>query len=258
MTKLKKTYFGYKNEIDFAIETLPDEKLKSTIKECNKYGVYVKGFYTTFNISELAAIKLKITKDNEKRIFNILKHLECNRCLRVTFSYKEDQDLKLITIYANIMNKSKVFDIVRNSVKSKCSFDDLTAETREIYEMHQLLSKEDISHDIGTKNIAMVNTVEVKNIVSYFSYGSDRIKDVYNSLMNGWSCFKNEDSFVVSGINKNQLVDTLHTINDKLYKEFKWQEDELESFSQKYRWNPNDNDSNMFVRLSKVRNNSDL
>ncbi|MBQ9267329.1 MAG: hypothetical protein IJ217_03520 [Clostridia bacterium] len=252
-------YFGYKNELDFAIETLPDKELREAIKECNRSGARVKGFFTTLEISELASMALRITKENERRLFNILRELEANHCLRIVLAYDEFDHLDTLRIFGNIRNKAKVFTIVRSAVKKKSDFDTLSPQLQEIYKMHKSLVREDLEHQIKYKEGRLLQSTIICNIdSSYFSYGADRVKKIYSSML--WE--NNDDmrngNYTYRFRDKNSMLNKMKQINVELDKEFQWQADELEALSAKYRWDPNDENSDMFVRLAKVRDGIDF
>lgn len=251
-------FFGYKNDIDFAIETLPDKRLKETIKTCNRNGVFVKRFYLAVEFRELSSISLIITKSNENRIFNIIKKLENSHLLKSSFIYNESEDIELIRLFANKFNKEDVFDIICKASSKKEKFDNLSVQLKEIYKMHKTMTNESISHQIEYNSGRIFYSATIKNIESFFDYGADRVRKIYKKYLWESNDSMNNVNFRYRLRGKVGMYNKMKKINEKLNEEFKWQEKEFEALSAKYRWNLNDYNSDMFSRLAKVRDENEL
>ena len=255
----KNTHLKRISEIDFIIEITNDKELREAVKECNRNGARVKRFFTTCEPFELACIALRITKENEGRIFNILKELQENECLKIMFSYNENENLEMLHVYGNIRNKAKVFSIVRYAVKRKCNFNKLSLPLQEIYKMHKTLFKEDIEHQIKYNEGFVFQSAVIRNLDnSYFRFGLNRVKNIFSSSLMQTIDRNGNENFNYRFRIERDMFYKLRSINSELEKEFKWQANEFEALCAKYRMDPSDEDSDMFVRLAKVRDEYDL
>ena len=241
---------GYSiNKNDIALETLPDKELKETVKECNKFGAPVKGFYTAMSIYEHAGITLQIKKDNELKIINVLRKLDEEGCLKVALLYDETQNIELVKIFANNINKAKIFKIIREAIRKKSNENQLNNPINEIYKMHKLLKNEDINHQIKYNSGKLFDSFKIQNINSYFEFGANRIKKVFNTYL--WESFDNMNNkeyrcFLKS---KMSMCNIIGKINNELNEEFKWQEKELETLFNKYRRDAYSEKSDIFLEF---------
>lgn len=241
------------------ISMIPDKYMREAALECNRDGVWLWRFFPSFELFELSNIDLRVTKDNIRRIFNILKVLSENQCLNIRFIYREEKYIELIRIYAGTFQREKIFKLVKESVKKKCNLEELTTPLQEVYKMHRTLTDEDMEHQIVYKDESALKCFTMKNIDnSYFSFGLERVRNIFNMQL-----LRTEDKH--RDINYNYRYRTSKTmtkklkkINEALDKEFKWQAEEFDKMCAKYRHDPNDEDSDMFVRLAKVRDAYDI
>lgn len=247
-----------KNKIEVAIQGLENKNLKDAIQECNKCGVSVIGFSINLKIFSKAYITLRILKGNERRIFNILNELKKQCPLSIHLLSEENKNLEAVKIFVDWWNQDKVFQMIRQAVKKKTNFENLNQTLQEVYQMHKMLAKEDIDHDICYEEGKLFYGFRISQIQSYFSYGANRLKDIFEkSLEKSINEFEEEEYHYLWHTRKGMLK-KLKDLNQKLKEEFQWQADELEALSAKYRRNPNDEDSDMFVRLAKVRDEYEI
>ncbi len=256
--KRKKNNFPSKSKVELIAECIEDKSLKNTVKACNEYGVRVAGFFPSFDFFETSYITLKILRGNEKRIFNILQNLEAKRNINVEFLSYGDKNVETVKIFANWWHKKEVFKIIQEAVKKKCDLSKLSDVLKEIYNMHKLLTKEDISHRIHYAKREIIYYFSISNLHSYFSFGLNRVKDIFKNTL-GERIDKNGDwQYEYSFHFGKSMLMKLKTLNQKLENEFKWQSNELEALSARYRKNPNEEDTDMFKRLAKIRDEHEV
>lgn len=252
--KLKGRKKACKNPKYEYISMIPDKYMREAALECNRYGVWLWRFLPSFELFEFSNIDVRVTKDNVKRIFNILKTLSENQCLNIRFIYREEKYIELFRIYAGTFQREKIFKLVKEAVRKKCDFEELTMPLQEVYKMHRTLTDEDMEHQIVYRDEGVLKSFTMKNLDnSYFSFGLKRVKGIFDTQL-----LRTEDKHMDINYNyryrpSEMMTKKLKKINEALDKEFEWQAEEFDKMCAKYRHDPNDEDSDMFVRLAKVR-----
>lgn len=236
------------------ISMIPDKAMREAANECNNDGVWLWRTLPSFELFELSSMDFRITKDNVRRIFNILRVLSENNCLNIRLIYRERDNVELIRIYANNFQREKVFKLIKSAVKKKCNIEKLREPIQEVYKMHRMLTDEDIEHQAVYKDIGILKMFVMKNVNnSYFYFGLTRVRNIFCQNLPE-TTDKHRDVNYTCGFDFNSVVlKKLKKINKELEAEFKWQADEFDKMCAKYRHDPNDEDSDMFVRLAKVR-----
>ena len=234
-TKKGGMYGEYNNAMDFIIDIIPNKELKEVAKMCNKKGVIVKGLFPSYELTELEYLTLKITKDNERRIFSIIKELSENTSINILFLFDDSNYDECVRIYGNSFNKVKVFNIVKNACKKKCNESSLPNNLKEIYRLHKLLLSEGVKHEIRYKQGIVVKSIIINNIDSYFDYEANIIKSILKKLI--WEKFNDitNSSFVYQSFMNRHFIKKIELLNTQIEEEFKQQEIQFKAYCNKYR-----------------------